>query len=270
VGAADAPEGFLSRRSTLPRLRPLHLLIHRIILLGMKALRRHPSVSVAIAALVLILLATVIAGALFVPHFTSVADQLAAVAVVIAAATGLLAVTAGVLAAIAYAQSVRRPRLGVRVRLSSRLDDLFTAGSLAPVSVHIGEDPPPDKGGLWPGAGPLPDMALSVIVTNDGDAVARNVTVAVDIDGLQVWKVEANLSDRWLEFYKDPYKGSTRLQWDGGADIAIHPPPVADRGIPLVVIVESYARPGDLIRVHATVAGDGSAPASDTFVLPVE
>ena len=223
------------------------------------------------AALLVILGMTILVGVIWVRGFASAADQLAAAAVAIGAGTFALALVAAALAAIAYAQSVRRPRLGVKVAL------LFDA----PTDLVTGERPPqrrikswrltdPASNGVWADAVYVGPSHLVILIENTGDATARNVTVTVTIDRLQSLQGATTLPSRWVWLNNDFEAGWIRLQWDGGADIAVHPPPVTSRPLENVVLGMGWARAKEHVAVSATVASDNSPPATDVVTMVVD
>ena len=229
------------------------------------SLRRHPWVIVVIAVLVVTALVTSLVLAMWARRLGPTADQLAAAGVVLTGGTFGLALIAAVLAAIAYAQSVRRPAVRVRPLL---------AGVNMPVG-RIGSFP--DGWASVPGATldpatddarRLPPLRLDMIVSNDGDAAARNVTLTVDIDGLQVQEAP-QLPEGWRLVLRQSLQGFLRLEWDGGADLAVHPGDAQWRWIERVILQTCAAVPGTTVRVQAKVVADGSPAYFKTTELAV-
>jgi hypothetical protein len=239
------------------------------------ALRRHPGVLVVIVLLLLVIVGTVAAVVVWAAPIQGTSDELAAGAVVFAGATFALALIASGLAAIAYAESVRRPNLQVFAHL---VQDARTG-------VLVGEVPPPtflrtigrpivstDLSGATALALPtsdselLPPLWVNVVLRNRGDATARNVTVAVEILGLQVPVVQ-RVPEGWFVINRDPSSQSISLQWEGGTDLAVHPG--LARFVVPAPLYETAAVPGTTVSVKTIAYADGSRPASCDAKHPV-
>jgi hypothetical protein len=183
-------------------------------------------------------------------------DRLAVEGIIVGAGTFMLALWAAIIAAIAFMQSDRRPRLRPLVRL------LFDAPSSGPFGErapqHVIYTLPNAPGGpsdRWPDGAPLSKGLVQVLLENVGEATARNVTVVVTIHNLQVFEVVLN---GWTALDRDPVSGRTRLQWDGGVDQTVHLE--QSRSLPDVTLLTCYAIPDTYVAITAMVVADQVRP----------
>jgi hypothetical protein len=219
-------------------------------------------------ALVLTAAAAAMVGLL---PFDHLADQLATEAVVIAAGTFLLAVVAGVLALVAFAQSLQRPSVEVwfGFRFTDRTlqpprEERAPQRSIQALSALKGDAIVARS--TWPEVWVLPTALLDLTVTNSGEVTARNVVVTVTIHELLV-PLDYALPPGWICLDHDTEAGVTRLQWDGGTDLAVHPQ--VPRSLP-DVILKSSVRPFGKPWVRVSVVADGAPLRDDTHeLLPI-
>lgn len=184
----------------------------------------------------------------------SSSDRFAAAGVVLTG--GTFALLAAGLAAVAFAQSIRRPRLGISVLLLFPTTIEDGGHNRVAVSEFPGAIP------QFPLACWLPNGGLRVDLSNDGEASARNVTVYVIIEGLYVLELP-ELVGGWQLVSRDLEPPRIGLAWEGGADYAVHPR--VGRNLPEISFKRAAACPGSgAIDVSAFVEGDGSPGARDT------
>jgi hypothetical protein len=185
-------------------------------------------------------------------------DRLAVVGIIVSAGTFMLALWAAVIAAIAFAQSDRQPRLYPYLRVlfgvpvSGPLEEHVPQRIISTLPIELG-----GHGDRWPHGAPLPKGLVQVRLENSGEATARNVTVVVEIHRLQIFEVVLN---GWAVLERDTSLGRTRLQWDGGADQAVHPS--QSRSLPEVTLVTCYAIPNTYVAILARVIADQVRPTS--------
>jgi hypothetical protein len=224
----------------------------------MDALRRHPRVWVVIAAFVGIVLTTII-----LTKQLDTSGGLDGAAVGIAAGTLLLALLGAGLATIAYVQSIRRPLLKVRVWLDFEGLEQPPAGEVrATPQVYK----PADMLGYADPFRALSPVDVRVFLENRGDVTARNVTVAVELSGMKIWFKRATMPEGWvvLDRVGDP---SYQFQWDGGADLAVHPNPAPARRVPAIHLAMIGADMGATVRAAAVAYADGCKPTDHTFEI---
>jgi hypothetical protein len=239
----------------------------------MTALRRHPQLRPAVIAVGLALVLTAAAAAVVgLLPFDHLADQLAAEAVVIAAGTFLLASVAGMLALVAFAQSLQRPSVKVwfRFRFRDRTpqppgEERAPQRSIQALSAVRGEAIVARS--TWPEVWVLPPGSLDLTVANSGEVTARNVVVTVTIHELLV-PLDNALPPGWICLEHDTQAGVTSLQWDGGADLAVHPQ--VPRSLPDVILESTCIRPGGNPWVRVSVVADSAPRRDDTHeLLPI-
>jgi hypothetical protein len=218
----------------------------------------------AVEALAGILIVTV-GGGEAVWIAASPGDRLAAEVVVVGAGTFLVALWAAAIAAVAYAQSDRRPVLRAQVRLLFDVPTDDLVGERAPqVAVHsLGPSGVPG----WPDGSRLPNAVLQCQVTNHGEVTARNVTLTVDI-----WAVQINgihqIGVGWRVVDRDYALGRTRFLWDGGPDQAVHPGQT--RPLPDIGVDSCIAVVGTRMRIKAALFADQTTPFETESELSVE
>lgn len=222
------------------------------------ALRRHPGVIWVVALLAFTAAGTIAILVVWAARLSTSSDELAAAGVVLAGGTFALALLAAGLAAVAFAQSIRRPKLSVRA-------ELVFAGTQAQQNEVVGIESPGFIPQL-PAACRLPAGAVLTTVDNDGDATARNVTVLLQISGLFALVAPA-LAGGWHDLLIDPAGAMVTLAWEGGADYAVHPR--VPRILPKVSFNGAAAVPGSTIVISAVVFGDQSRASDITQELTV-
>jgi hypothetical protein len=227
-------------------------------------------VRLAVAGLLFILVATVGASiTVLLVYGGSPGDRFAAEGVVLGSGTFLLATWAAVIAAVAYAQSDRRPALEAQVRLLFDAPAVSLAGERTPqVVVHslwaasgVG-----NRGDQWPDGSRLPNCVLQTQITNVGEVTARNVMLTVDIWELQFFGMEP-AAPGWTVVDRDYALGRSRFQWDGGADQAVHQGQT--RPLPDIRLDTCVAIVGTHLRIKATVVADQTGSSDTAYELPV-
>lgn len=233
-------------------------------------IRRHPVATTVIFSVVAIAIAAWVAVIIWAARLRSTADELAAAGAVFAGGAFTLTAVGGVLAAAAFALSLRRPALQVRVRLQQHRPSgaWLTAGPPPRPPLHVTNAQQSTNLPIWHDGGMLPMCRVQVSLGNNGDATARNVTVILEIAGVQVFDFP-RLKSGWTLIERNPLLGYLRLAWDGGTDLAVHPTGGINRFVPNVVLYTTAARPGSTIQVAATVLADGAQKANDVFTVQV-
>jgi hypothetical protein len=141
----------------------------------------------------------------------STADRLALIGVFLAGATCALAAVAAIVALVAYEVSVRVPTIGVSVVMAWADDDKPTV-ALAPL-------PPTDVNfvGFVRRDG---DSMVTIRLRNTSTVTARNVAVRLNMRGLLGWQTWVGQDPALVPAAEGG--GIHELQWEGGADYAIH------------------------------------------------
>lgn len=144
----------------------------------------------------------------------SAGDRLVAIGDALAAGAFGLAVLAGVVAVLAYRVASQRPQLTASWSVSGSTD-----------GVIVGLDAPDSAGerrikphpvGPWP---PHGSLTAEFRIENVSEWSARNVAVSVEFTGMRGIGAPAD----WSPGTSDPWTGMvTGLEWEGGADKAIH------------------------------------------------
>jgi hypothetical protein len=225
-------------------------------------LRQHPGVSV-----VLLVIAVCIIVTISVTAHLAASDGLDGAVGGFAFGTWLLAALAAVLAAIAYAQSVRRPVLYVEVRLD--FDDVVVSLT-GERTVRTQGHAPLGSDGVEssPSAHRLSPGYLRVSLWNHGDATARNVVVSVTLQGMRPAVMSSASVPKGWAVLAYPGQPPSQFDFDGGPNLAIHSG--QRRPLPQIHLSFSQADLGATISAVATVNADGCAPATDTFEIRVE
>lgn len=235
-------------------------------------IRRRPAVMLVVVALVVIVGATAVGSAALVgAPFKTDADKWSAIGVAIGGGTFLLAAVAGLVAAVAYAQTSRRPKLEVKVELSFE-----TAGvggtPLPPMQrgpITLFGKQQPRHAPFWSDAYETPPGRLTVTLTNAGDAAARNVVVTIEIVGVQLERIPQDLAPGWTLDDLNLPLATTRFRWEGGVDLAVHQKPAPGRRLPLLTFGNTYAHGGSKVMASALAMADGAPLAAHAIELPV-
>jgi hypothetical protein len=231
----------------------------------MNTLRRHPVVWIALGAIVGIILITI-----SITKQLDTSDGLDGAGFGVTVGTLLLALLGAALAVLAFAQSVRHPRLRVEVQLDMLTFDDPSTGEVRAKPL---EEVPPELLSLGASYEALSHMYVRVGIRNYGDATARNVTVTVELLGMITWLGHTSLGtfkkpEGWT-ILDDGGVPSYRFQWDGGADLAVHPDPAPGRDVPPILLWVSAAETGATVRAVAMAYADGCAPTKHTFEITV-
>jgi hypothetical protein len=154
-------------------------------------------------------------------HFEFLQDQYSAVTAVLTAGIFVFAVFAGLVAVLAYADSSRHAVMHVEVLF----DDL--AGNRLALTLQRDEDRArtlSSTGASALGAPiPLRPAILRCRITNSGGAVARNVTVAVFLEGIMFDPDPSTPKDpQWL-LRCNSSLGWWQAEWQGGTEKPIYP-----------------------------------------------
>lgn len=168
--------------------------------------QRRWRVAIATVALVAAAAATALAVLLAAQLPWSLAERLALVGDLLTASTVLLAVLAGLIALAAYAAGTASPDLDVEVRFR------FSFSNEPVLQLEA-----PDESGSAAIA-PYRQCEAEVLVHNRASHSARNAAVLIRLIGMG----GISGSPGWASLDFVNTVGATAVQWEGGADYAIH------------------------------------------------
>jgi hypothetical protein len=165
-------------------------------------------------ALLLIGIGVVIAVVCLAWLFSSTSDRLTVIANMLSFGTLLLAVVAGIVALAAYSAATGLPDLKLQVRV--RFTEDF--GLTNKIFLHA------DMEKTLPVAAVSSDNVARVVVENRSSYAARTPAVSVEIVGGRIAANRYQASEQWLVTDTAGFFGKDiiALQWDGGANYAVH------------------------------------------------
>jgi hypothetical protein len=168
----------------------------------------------------------------------------------------LLAAVAAWAATLAYADTLRAPRL--TWTLAGPLRDPGSQIQLvdkAPPFHWPKEETVPPEAVLWCYGNDAKQITLQVRITNHGDATARNIFATLTFTGLRVYMF-AGIGSDWKPLDTDARWYSSVYVWDAGLDFAIHG---ADRSrdAPPAALGQFYLTSRDAPSVRVDVVCDG-------------
>lgn len=236
--------------------------------------RRRPGPWLATASLLACLLITAVgSGFAALATFQSPDQRLIALGDVLTGGIFLLALVAGILSVIAYVNSLHRPTLRTTWEFlwldgTSSLDqipaDQNPGGRGAPARL------PPYVDGV---PVPLEPVILKVTLENDGDAVARNVTVAVYMEGIFFDPPPTPGPDSKWKITNIDNTGWWRVQYNSG-DRVVYPGDT--RTSTTIELSGMWAAPripstgwGSVITAEDTLGKAGDQPLNITIARPL-
>jgi hypothetical protein len=165
----------------------------------------------------------------------------------------LLAAVAAWAATLAYADSLRAPRLEW-----SLSGPLLESGSHIPARAEVpplrGDQSAPRGAVFWVFNLDPPLTWLYLRVTNEGDTTARNLLVTLRFVGIRVYADE-KMANRWRPDDTDHERFAATFFWDGGTEFSIHPK--RTRSIPTIALRQFYLTAKTAPKVHVDVVCDG-------------
>ena len=186
-------------------------------------LAHRPLLVVAEVTLVAFLVATCTGvGLVMGANFSNQTDRLGGVGAVIGGGAFLLAVLAGLIAVLAYADATRQPHLKVLEAYFEK--DGQKLGTSLPVDgSRVGIQPHTPPPNLSTAPTPVGPVTLKVRFENDGEAVARDFSLIVQLEGVFFDPLPPELSDRGWSHYQIHERKWAQIQWEGVGRSAIYP-----------------------------------------------